>query len=274
MYTVEVTRETNENGVFNLYAIGDMHSDRREFNEARFKNYIRHIANDKSAIAVFVGDAMEGRTPGMKHFEIENVRPEFQMKLDSYVKMSLDWNQKLLSPLTKAGVPLVLLEGNHDRYQQYSGYSAMLADRVYATYLGGEGFIRIKTGKKDRYSTIVYATHGSGGGKKPGSKVNNMQETLEWVDADVIIKGHVHDGSIRIVHTYGVPASGGLRLVKTPKVLYRAPSFVERSIQGVVNYAGRHGFSSGDEGLQFVKLDPHSRTAYRKELEINDNPAS
>src|SRR6185312_4751972 len=184
----------------------------------------------KSAICLFVGDAMEGRTPGMKHFDAASVRPEFLTNLDSYIKTSLDFNQRLLSPIVKAGIPLIILEGNHDRFQEYAGYAAMLADRCKATYLGGEGFVRVTTGRKgQQYTTVIYAAHGTGGGKRPGSKVNTMQAFTEWVDADVIVQGHVHDGDVRIIHKIGIPSKGGLGLVKRPIVLYRAPSFVERS---------------------------------------------
>lgn len=275
MYTIEVNRRTISSGKFNLYAIGDMHSDRLEFNEARFKQWRDLIIKDPHAVCLFVGDAMEGRTPGMKHFDANCVRREFLNNLDSYIKQSLDFNQRLLSPITKAGVPLVILEGNHDRFQEYSGYAAMLSDRVGAQYLGGEGFVRVKTGPKQKrsgthcdYTTVIYASHGTGGGKKPGSKVNTMQAFAEWVDADVIVQGHVHDGDVRIIHRMGIPRSGGLEIVKTPLVLYRAPSFVERSIQGVVNYAGRQGYPTSDEGLMGVTLDPQHRTARRFEADF------
>lgn len=275
MRAVEITRETNNNGAFSLYAIGDLHSDRKEFNEARFKAYRAHIIKDPRAVAIFVGDAMEGRTPGMKHFDAGAVRSEFLNNLDSYVKMSLAFNERLLKPIVDAGVPLVVVEGNHDRYQEYTGYAAMLADRVGAHFLADEGFVRIRTGlpasktKRERggfYTTVVYATHGHGGGRRPGGKVNEMQSTMEWVDADVIVKGHVHDGAIRVIHRYGVKRSGGIDIVKTPVALYRAPSFVERAMLGVSNYAGRLGYPATDDGLQYLTLDPHYRTVQRHEL--------
>lgn len=275
MYTVEVTKRSNGAGSFHLYSIGDLHSDRREFNEARFKQWRAQIIADPFAVCIFVGDAMEGRTPGMKHFDAACVRPEFLTNLDSYIKQSLDWNQRLLKPITDAGVPLVIVEGNHDRYQEYAGYAAMLSDRVNAQYLGGEGFVRVKSGPKEKrsgtqcdYTTVIYASHGSGGGKRPGGKVNAMQQFTEWVDADVIVQGHVHDGDVRIIHKVGVTTKGDLTLVKRPIVLYRAPSFVERSVQGVVNYAGRQGYPTSDEGLMYVKLNPTEKTARRVEADF------
>ena len=38
----------------------------------------------------------------------------------------------------------------------------------------------------------VYATHGSGGGRKEGGKINRLADLAQIVDADVYIMGHVH----------------------------------------------------------------------------------
>lgn len=277
MFLCDLEITTNADAEFRLYAIGDMHSDRREFNERRFKQYRQQIMDDPFAVAVCVGDTMEGRTPGMKHFDVANVRPDFLTNMESYVKHALWWNTELLKPIVDAGRPLVILEGNHDRYQEYSGYAAMLADRCGAHYLGGEGFIRVRSGQPRREgadagrqfsrTTVIYATHGHGGGRMPGSKINEMQQSLNWLDTDVVIKGHVHDGAIRVIHRYGVTRKGAVALEKRPVVMYRAPSFVERSLPGLVNYAGRMGYPSTDDGLQYVTINPVRARAVRHELE-------
>lgn len=273
MFLVDIERETNRSGTFNLYAIGDLHSDRREFHQRRFLRWREQIISDPTAVCVFVGDAMEGRTPGMKHFDVACIRPDFLHNLDSYVKHSLHINTRLLAPIVEAGVPLVIVEGNHDRYQEYTGYAPMLADRCGAHYLGGEGFIRIRSRDDVKtgggHTTVVHASHGSGGGKMPGSKVNAMQQALMWLDADVVVAGHVHDGAARVIHKYGVTRKGALALVKQPVAMYRAPSFVERSLPGLVNYAGRKGYPSADEGLQWLSINPQHRTMTRHELPMS-----
>jgi len=245
-------------GKFRIYPVGDLHSDSLAFDEARFRSYIEFIAQDgkksKSAIALVVGDYCEGRVPGQKHFDPASLIPEARQRLGDYVSYNLDRAEKLLSPLRKAGVPTFLWAGNHDHYMEYSGFTAMLADRLKAVFMGDEGMIRLRVGPaRGRDCLTLYGTHGSGGAGLPGAKVNAMQRIPQWVDADLIIAGHVHDGMVRIVPRLGVAARGGLRLIERPVALVRAPAFVKRAVAGVNTYASRKGYPTADEGLQYVE---------------------
>lgn len=280
MYLAGIDRETNAHGLLSVYAIGDTHLDLKTADHDRIKQYVAAIAKDPYSVAVFVGDLLDGRVPGRKHFDADAVRLDFLGNLKSYVNYGLEVAEDLFRPLIKAKVPLVCVSGNHDDYLEEIGLTAALVKALGGTaqYLGGEGFVRVHTGtrRKSRgstsepcwYTTKLYCAHGYGGGRRPGGKINNMQATYEWVDADVVIAGHVHDGSIRVIPAYSVQERGNLALVTKPRVMYRAPSFVRRSIAGCVTYAGKKGYPSQDEGLQYVRIDPLERRVVRYECEF------
>lgn len=276
MHLVHIDRDTSARGVLSIYAIGDTHLDLKTSDHDRLAAYIDHIAKDPCAVAVFVGDLLDGRVPGRKYFDADAVRVDFLERLKSYVNHGLEVAEQFFKPLIKARVPLICVSGNHDDYLEEIGLTAELVRRLGGTarYLGGEGFVRINStsskrrGSEGSYVTKLYATHGYGGGRRPGAKINQMQHLYEWVDADVVIAGHVHDGMIRVIPSYTVQERGNLALVTRPRVMYRAPSFVRRAIPGVVTYAGKKSFPSTDEGLQWVRLDPSERRAVRHECDI------
>lgn len=55
-------------------------------------------------------------------------------------------------------------------------------------------FVRFGNDKKHsrRYCYTIYATHGSGGGRREGGKVNRLADLASIVDADVYIHSHTH----------------------------------------------------------------------------------
>jgi hypothetical protein len=63
-----------------------------------------------------------------------------------------------------------------------------------------------------------------------------MQQTYEWVEADVVIAGHVHDGDIRVIPSYTVQDRGNLALVTqasrdVPRPEFHAP--LDRGVRDV-----------------------------------------
>lgn len=282
MHLIDIEKVTTGHGAISVYAIGDTHLDLKTSDHARLKQYIQHIIKDPHAVAIFCGDLLDGRVPGRKHFDADSVRLDFLGNLKSYVNHGLEVACHLFDPLVKANVPVCCVSGNHDDYMEEIGLTAEFVRRLggSARYLGGEGFVRVRTGtprprRKGKeefndcwYTTKIYATHGYGGGRRPGAKINQMQHLYEWVDADVVIAGHVHDGMVRIIPSYSVKERGALELVKRPRVMYRAPGFVQRAIAGTVTYSGRGMYPTTDEGLQYVRLDPMERRAVRYECEF------
>jgi hypothetical protein len=162
----------------------------------------------------------------------------------------------------------LIVEGNHDVFLDSVGFAAMLADRTGGFYLGGEGFVTVYSGHPTtRRRTVLYCTHGFGGGRKIGASVNAMRDYLQSFKADVYIAGHTHQGFTQIIPMIGANEQGN-ELVKKHLALIRTPSFIERAVKNVVSYAGRKGFPTSDESITAINIDPQSGKMQRRDIDV------
>jgi len=246
-----------------MYPIGDMHLEKFHFDEARFKRYIQEIAADPFGFWVFVGDAIEGRAPGQKLYDPDIIRPEY--KNSDYMFQVQNKMAELFEPLRAR--PGLVSKGNHDEYQQWSGISQYLASISGAHYLGGEGMVRVNVDLRGKTRSILgYVRHIIGGGKRPGSKVNNAEDLSLVADADFYVAGHIHDSFARISSRFTLPRRGDLKLVQRPSAKIIAPSFLADRLQGFDDYAAKKGLPPTDNGIIVVDIDCENMRFFRREM--------
>lgn len=155
---------------------------------------LERILSTPNAYCILGGDLMDtaiassvGDTYGA------NLQPMEQLKLCV----------KLFQPLADAGKILALLPGNHEnRVYRSDGLDMTgimaaqlgLSDRYSAT----TALLFIRLGScngKQHFRKVVYSiyvTHGSGGGRKEGGKINRLVDYSQIVDADIYVCGHTH----------------------------------------------------------------------------------
>lgn len=132
--------------------IGDMCSDYKLIMER-----LEHIKNTANAYCILGGDLMDTALPGNHENRV-------------YKADGIDLTALMCSQLGVA--------------EKYSSTTAVLFIRF------GKGAAQ---GHKDRRQLYtVYATHGSGGGRKEGGKVNRLADLSSIVDCDIYIHGHTH----------------------------------------------------------------------------------
>lgn len=154
---------------------------------------VEHIKNTPSAYCILGGDLMDtaiassvGDTYGA------NLKPMDQ--LSQCVKIFEPIKEKILA----------VLPGNHENrvYRQdglditelmcaqlgipekYANTTALLFVRF------GKGSPSLTRGRPILYT--IYATHGAGGGRKEGAKVNRLADLACIVDADIYLHHHTH----------------------------------------------------------------------------------
>lgn len=179
--------------VIELHSMADLHLGDLMSDYKLIMERIEHIKNTPNAYCILGGDLMDtaiassiGDTYGA------NLQPMEQLK--QCVKIFEPIKDKILA----------VLPGNHENRvyksdgidttalmcsqlgvaEKYSATTALLFIRFGCGSGGGH--------KNRPQLYTVYVTHGSGGGRKEGGKVNRLADLSSIVDADIYIHAHTH----------------------------------------------------------------------------------
>ena len=172
-----------------IHPMADLHIGDSNCAYKEILERIEYIKNTPNAYVILDGDLMDTAiASSIGDTYAANLMPMEQLK--HCVKIFEPIKDKILA----------VLPGNHENrvyksdgidttemmcaqlgiLDRYSPTTALLFIRF------GEGF----HGRKQLYT--AYVTHGSGGGKKEGGKVNRLADLASIVDADLYIHGHTH----------------------------------------------------------------------------------
>jgi hypothetical protein len=100
----------------------------------------------------------------------------------------------------------------------------------------------------------LFATHGSGGGGRPGSKVNRVEDLSKAIDADVYLHAHNHILSVVPSIRLGV---AGSNLVER-KVLYvNTGTLLKSWKEGSTSYAERKSMLPSKIGVAKIRVEPY-----------------
>lgn len=258
---IEVETEAkNSSAAWRLYPIGDPHLDTEACDENRLKRYLQLIADDPCSAWILVGDVIDGTTPAHKFFESGALKADVLKNMDRYVDFMLEYSTEVFGVLKDR--PGVVIEGNHDirGSNRWSGFAGMLARKLGANYGSAEALIQVRAqslGNNDSARLWnIYAAHGDGGGMFPGGKVNRHQNTVVHIaDADIYVRGHVHDSDVRIIPRYGLTQRGIPRLRKRPVAYVTAGGFNTERLLDVEGYVARKSLPPTDDGLIYLQIE-------------------
>lgn len=171
-----------------IIPISDVHIGDKTANLKAFKEVLERIKNEPNTYAIVNGDICNFAFKNSKSDVYEGLTP--MTEILEAIKYLEQIREKLL----------VLCSGNHeDRLSRETNIDAMY---LIAKQLGLEelyspswwylylSFGKDKKGRKVNYTLTGY--HGSGGGRKSGSKINRLEEMSQVVIADVYLMSHVH----------------------------------------------------------------------------------
>lgn len=227
-----------------IIPISDTHIGDKLFNEAKLVSYIEWVKDTPNARIILLGDIMNTATKeSVSDSYSETMSPNEQLK----------YAQQLFEPVKDK--ILAATDGNHERRVTKSTSINMveiLSNHLGCYYRPDGLFIKFRVGKQANGKPVVYtlyATHGFGGGKKPGGKANNLQSLSQIVLSDIYCMSHVHQ-QMTFQDIYYVPD------IRTNEVNAVKRTYVmSGSFLGWGGYAEQMGFPPSKIGTPRIRLD-------------------
>ncbi len=179
-----------------LYILADLHIGDPLSDTRLIARRVEEIASDPLGVAILNGDILNTALRNSVSDVYAEVLPPMKQ-----IEAACD----LLLPI--AGKVIGATTGNHEaRSYREDGIDMT---RIIARQLGFEDFyapegvliffrfgsVSMHQRHKDKANKqlyTIYATHGTGGGKKEGAKAINLADLAGIVDADIYIRSHVH----------------------------------------------------------------------------------
>lgn len=219
--TVELSKAFNE---VELHVFGDDHVGDEHSNTALIRERIEAVRDTPNAYVVLSGDEINNAITNSKSdIYSASMNPTEQIQ---YVA-------ELYQPIKDK--ILAIIPGNHTaRTWRAAGVDPT---RMFALEIGLVDkyypepvllFLRFglnsRRASEERPVTyMIYITHGSGGGKKPGGKLGRIYELASITDADLYITSHIHlPGAYKIDYLRTFPSSCGVK--QTTKVFVSTAS--------------------------------------------------
>ena len=186
-----------------LHPFADDHIGDPFCNEKLIKTRIEHVKNTPNAFIGLGGDIVNNAiTSSVSDTYTEKLSP--MQQINRAVELYYPVKDRILYAVM----------GNHC-YRSYKSdgidLMAIIAKElgIYERYSDTAAFIFLRLGTLSREQSRnrrvvyrIYATHGSGGGKRIGGKANRVEDLKGIVDADIYIHAHTHQPLVFTESTY------------------------------------------------------------------------
>ena len=190
---IDIDITPNEPVIF--VPISDVHIGHVDHTKKLFNDTVKWI-KDNNAYTILLGDLIDGISQKDRRYENDSIAPEFKNHLDNLHYEQTKVFLKGIKPI-KDNV-IAVMGGNHEQaVKNHFGFdsTSVVAQQLEKPILTDPGYviIRFHDGKATRLYSI-FCSHGDWmGGRKRGSKINNMEDKMADFEFDMICAGHTHD---------------------------------------------------------------------------------
>lgn len=254
MKLIEATLDKNPDSL-KVYVFSDWHIGDAACNVKEISALIERVANDDNAVVVCNGDLMNNATKTSVSDSYAEVIPPMKQ---------VEMLTQLLEPIKDKIV--FMTQGNHEARTYFN--DGIDLTQVVALNLGIEknysregGLLLVRFGetakspsRKMIYS--IYTTHGSGGGRKEGSKAIRLADMASIIDADIYIHSHTHLPMILKEDFYRVHLSNRT-VEKVTKLFVNTSAKLDYS-----GYGQRNEFKPASQDCPIIYLSNKHKKAY------------
>ncbi len=237
--------------------LSDIHYGTKNCQKDKLLDQVDWIKNKENCYWLDMGDSSECIVPSDPRFDSRNVDKELIEHLDNLAIHQANWVVKTLAPIKHKCIGK--LEGNHEdevRKRHYFNMQAEICNRLGVPDLGYECFIRLHLSRLggSHNNITIYATHGFGSGKMPGSKVNTLYNLSKDFLADIYLVGHTHErlGMRRIC--LGPNREG--RIEQYVRIYALTGTYYQSHLQNVESYSDKKGYSPTNIGSVKITIEP------------------
>lgn len=170
-----------------IYSVSDLHVGDVLFHHVEFQRFIEYILEEPYRFVLINGDIINNNLVNSQGSPYEDIISPNDQKKEI---------KRMLLPVKDRTVAMT--GGNHEwRTKKLVGLDITeeIAEQLDVPYNEDEVFVKIAIGKthnNKKHIYTIYMTHGSGGGKKAGGTLNNLEDLSKNIFADIYVVGHGH----------------------------------------------------------------------------------
>ena len=181
-----------------ILGLSDLHLEDPLCDTRRAVQFVEEVRSEDNTYCIVNGDVFNNATR-------TSVSDAWGNRMD--IDTAIDEVVALLDPIKEK--ILVLTDGNHEK-RSYRDHNRLLVKDVSRIlgindrYSFGPYLLYMAFGKnqgRDCRKTVysLYGKHGSGGGRRVGSKFNKLEDMLSTINADIFLHSHTHvEGAFRL----------------------------------------------------------------------------
>jgi len=239
-----------------LYFVTDLHIGHINHDHKKLEKIKKIIKNDKDAMVIIGGDNVDGRMPDHKFFELDNLDPS--IKLNKFISNCYQRFEDFVSDLAPKVIGIHI--GNHElKVNKCFPYVENICNKFNCAYLGYRALSILAIDSKNK-SLIknfrIFSTHGSGGGRKSGAKINRIEEEMMSTSCDIYLQGHNHFLSyVPSVIQMPVRTCDKVIIHERPIAFVNGGSFLKSYQEGNYNYSEKNSYRPQVTGCVKLIID-------------------